>query len=409
MKVTARIQEKLESYRTHVLMAIDYLSKERWNEAAVRFRMSAEAYMKVIIYERLGDVRGHEVILGHENYLGVALKRGHGLFYYELLEIIAEKNVWIDASKKQILIDIQKKANDNAHDSNSTVSIAMQKVQLEDCFILSEQLTTILYSHIGSAVPEEIKRAYIDGVVDSQMISTLRMSDMESFVEQVDNFDRICRYILVAPFTTQGISESLLRNLMGIRWSVVVDFNCHTKDPGGIYHSMLPTIGDNCTPFTILNRDGLSNMSKGTNGNVNWIHANGLSTLQGTVTADINAWIGKRMHHFLRDALTEFCKKSLSHIHIISLLDKADYLTELIRLFDGIDFAERDLVSFSIISDDQQVREDSLKLSRYGFEIQSYSFWSGQVSNLLTICFRSMFFTSIVFLTSNSGMTMERL
>ena len=49
MTITARIQEKLENYRTHVPMAIDYFSQERWDEAAVRFRMSAVAYMKVII------------------------------------------------------------------------------------------------------------------------------------------------------------------------------------------------------------------------------------------------------------------------------------------------------------------------------------------------------------------------
>lgn len=374
MTVTAKIQEKLDNYRTYVLMAIDYFSKEKWNEAAVRFRMSAEAYMKVIIYEHLGDDFGHEVILGHQNLQGAALTRRHSLLYYELLEVIADKNSWIDATKKQLLTDIQKKANDNAHDSNVALSLAAQEAHLNDCYELSNDLTKELYAHIGQFVPEELKRAYADGVVDAEMISRLRMSDLETFIEQVGNFDKGNRYILVAPFSTQGLSETLLRNLKGIRWSVVIDFNCHSKDLGGIYHSMLPSIDENSTPFTILNRDSLSNISKGTNGNVNWVYANGLSTLQGTVTADINAWIGKRMHHFLRDVLTEFCKKSLAHIHIISLLDKTDYLTEVIRLFDAIDFAERDLVSFSVISDDAQVRNDSLKLSRYGFEIESYNF-----------------------------------
>ena len=375
MTITAKIQKKIDAYRTHVLFAIDYLSKERWDEAAVRFRMSAEAYMKVLIYEHLGDVRGHEVIVGHQNQHGGPLTRGYDLFYYELLNLCTDpRNNWIDAATKQILEDIKDKANANAHDSNNPASQATQEAQLDDCFELSNDLTTVLYTHIGTPVPNELQRAYADGVVDAEMMSTLRLSDLETFVEQVDGFDKSCRYILVAPFSTQGLSETLLRNLMAIRWSVVIDFNCHSKEPGGIYHSMQPTIDDNCTPFTILNRDSLSNMSKGTNGNVNWIYANGLSTLQGTVTPDINAWIGKRMHHFLREALTEFCKKSLAHIHIISLLDDADYLSEVIRQFDGIDFAERDLVTFSVISDDAQVRSDSLKLARYGFEIQSYNF-----------------------------------
>lgn len=375
MTITTKIQEKIDAYRAHVLLAIYYLSQERWDEAAVRFRMSAEAYLKVIIYEHLGDTLGHDVILAHKFQDGSTRNRSRSLFYYELQNLCKDpNNNWIDARTNQVLEDIREKASANAHDSNSPQNLVLQKNKLDDCLNLSKQLTTILYPHIGSTVPVEMQRAYDDGVVDTEMISRLRMCDMETFVEQVDGFDKSCRYILVAPFSTKGISENLLRNLMAVRWSVVIDFNCHSKDPGGIYHSMLPSIDENCTPFTILNRDGLSKMSKGTNGNVNWIYANGLSSLQGTVTPDIDTWIQKRMHHFLRDALAEFCKKSLAHIHIISLLDNADYLTELIRQFDGIDFAERDLVSFSVISDDAQVRNDSLKLSRYGFEIKCYNF-----------------------------------
>lgn len=375
MTLTARIQEKLENYRTHVLMAIDFLSNERLDEAAVRFRKSAEAYMKVIIYEHLGDVLGHDVILAHKSQDGSVRHRSHSLFYYELKELCVDpNNNWIDANTEQILEGINDKSSAGAHDSNAVATRADFAAQLDECYNLSKALTNELYAHIGKPVPVELINAYRDMVVDSETISALLMTDMEYFVEQVDNFDKGSRYILLAPFSTQRLSEALLRNLMGIRWSVVIDFNCHTKEPGGIYHSMLPTIDENCTPFTILNRDGLSNMSKGTNGNVNWIYANGLSTLQGTVTPDINAWIGKRMHHFLREALTEFCKKSLSRIHIISLLDEPDYLSEIIHQFDGIDFAERDLVTFSVISDNAIVRDDSLKLSRYGFDIKSYNF-----------------------------------
>lgn len=376
MTITARIQEKLENYRTHVLMAIDYFSQERFYEAAVRFRMSAEAYMKVIIYEHLGDVHGHEVILGHKLQNGVERRRGHSLFYYELQGLCnAPNNNWIDTKTATILEGIKDKSNAGAHDSNAVFTPAEFASQLEECNELSENLTKKLYTHIGRTLPEELTNAYRDKVVDAATISALRMIDMDYFVEQMDNFDKGNRYILVAPFSTQGISETLLRNLMGIRWSMIIDFNFHTQEPGGIYHSMLPTIVENCTPFTILNRDGLSNnMSKGTNGNINWIYANGLSSLQGTVTADINAWIGKRMHHFLRDALTEFCKKSLSRIYIISLLDEAEYLAEIIHQFDSIDFAERDLITFSVISENAIVRDDALKLSRYGFDIQSYNF-----------------------------------
>ena len=79
MTITAKIQEKIDAYRTHVLIAIDNLSKGRLDEAAVRLRMSAEAYMKAIIYEHLGDTLGHEVILARKFQDGSVRSRGHSL------------------------------------------------------------------------------------------------------------------------------------------------------------------------------------------------------------------------------------------------------------------------------------------------------------------------------------------
>lgn len=374
MILTTRIKEKLENYHSSVLLAIDFFSKEYFEEAGVRFRKGAEAYMKLVIYEQWGDDRGHRYLIGNEDKDGNSLTRKTIPLYSDMMSLCYRDNNWIDYNTYLLLEDIRVKSNDNAHDPNEPIAHAVLKSQLENCMELSKQLTSILYRHIGQNIPSELNEAYENGVVDAQTILALQQIDMDSFIENVGFFDKSNRYILMAPFTMSSISRSLMRNLMGVRWSVVIDFDCHTKAPGGLYDSMRPEIEDNCTPFTILNKSGLSNMSKGTKGNINWIFANGLSSISGTVTPDIKTWIGKRMHHFLKDALTEFCKKSLSPIHIISILEKEEYLEEVIRQFDGIDFAERDLVSFSIISDNQAVRENMTKLSRYGFDIKCYSF-----------------------------------
>lgn len=374
MAITSKIQEKLENYRIHVLMAIDYLSKENLEEAGVRFRKSGEAFLKSIIYEHLGDTLGHDVILGLKDRHGVVQSRPNPLMYGQMQHLCSNEG-WLSLSTQQLLKDLKEKSNEDAHDPNNPVNPALLKSNLETCMTLSRQLTHILYPHYVATPPTELVQAYTDGIVPVETIDDLLLHDMDTFVENVDSFDKSCRYVLISPFTMGGLSKVLLRNLMGIRWSVIIDFDSHSKETGGLYHAMEPEINDNCTPFTILNRGNLScNMSKGTNGNVNWIFANGLSSLPGTETTDIASWLGKRMHHFLRDALTEFCRKSLSPIHIISLLDDEDYLSEVIRLFDGIDFAERDLVKFSIISNNQQSRSNLKKLSRYGFEIDCYDF-----------------------------------
>lgn len=374
MKITPRIKEKLESYRTCVLMAIDFMSKNLLEEAAIRFRMSAEAFLKIIVYEQWGEDRGHRYITGYEDKDGNPLSIHSVPSYSSMLYLCFSEKQWIDRDTRDLLNDIRKKSNDNAHEPNEPKVLDCLKSQLEECMELSERLTSIVYCHTEQDVPVEMKQAYGDGMVETNTIIALQESDMDTFVDNIESFDKSSRYILVAPFSAEGISETLLRNLMAVRWSMIIDFNCHSKEKGGLYHSMLPEINENCTPFTILNKDSLGNMSKGTNGNVNWVFANGLASIKGTVTSDIRSWIAKRAHHFLKDAITEFCKKSPYRIHIVSLLENWEYLEEVIRQFDGVEFAERDLVSFNIISEKQEVRDNMARLSRYGFDIRCFSF-----------------------------------
>ena len=374
MTLTPKIKEKLENYRTCVLMAIDFMSKRMLDEAALRFRRSAEAFMKIVIYEQKGDAKGHRYITGFEDKEGIPQVIRQTPSYSNMRHLCYEENRWADGNTNTLLEEIRKKCSGNAHDPNEPIDPLELKTRLDECMVLSEELTAVLYRHIGQDVPVEVKNAYENGVVDDSTVLSLQESDMDTFIENVESFDRSNRYILVAPFSVEGISETFLRNLMAVRWSMVIDFNCYSKEEGGLYHSMLPEINENCTPFTILNRNSLGNMSKGTNGNVNWIFANGLASIQGTVTPDIKTWISKRTHHFLRDALTEFCKKSPCRIYIVSLLEKGEYLEEVIRQFDGVEFAERDLVSFNIISESQKLRDNMEKLSRYGFDIRCFSF-----------------------------------
>ena len=193
-------------------------------------------------------------------------------------------------------------------------------------------------------------------------------------MREINGFNKNDRYILIAPRSTDDIPEDLLRTLSGIRWSVVIDFNNRTKDEGGLYHSMLPEIDDNCVPLTIQNKNSYTLVSKGIHGETNWIFANGLSTLTGTTTYTIKEWIGKKYHQFIISILKEFCKKSTSAIHIISLFDNIDYLGEIIRRFDDIESAETDLVTFNIVTENKELSNKFNELDRYGFPIRVFNF-----------------------------------
>ena len=375
MTVTPRIEEKLKNYRTHVLMAIDFLSKGQLEESGVRLRKSAEAFLKIVIYDHLGDVHGYNYLQGMEDKDGNPLSSSRNApFFKTMLSLCYDEKHWINSSTDVLLNNLRNDSNCNAHDSNEPIAPAVLKPKIEACIKYSKRLTNTLYALLGQDVPAELNQAYSDGVVDQQTINALKESDIDSFVEHMDSFNRSNRYILIAPFSMGPVSETLMRNLMGVHWSMVIDFDSHSKETGGLFHSMQPEIDENCTPFTILNKDGLSNLSKGINGNVNWVFANGLSSINGTVTSDIRGWIKLRAHQFVRSVLTEFCKKTLSRIYIVSLLQEPEYLEELMRQFDNIEFAERDLVSFSIITDNQKVRDKMEGLARYDFDIRCFSF-----------------------------------
>ena len=251
MTITTKIKEKIENYRTNVLMAVDFLSKGFLEDAAVRFRKSAESYMKIVIYEQWGDERGHRYIIGDEDKDGNPQPRRNTPMFSEMRNLCYRDNQWIDGNTFTLLDDIRIKSNNNAHDPNERIVFADLKCQLEDCMELSRQLTVLLYNRIGLSVPLEVTQAYESGVVEAQTILALQQADMESFVENVDFFDKSSRYVLVAPFSMGPISKPLMRNLRGVRWSVIIDFDCHTKDTGGLYDSMMPDIEDNCTPFDI--------------------------------------------------------------------------------------------------------------------------------------------------------------
>lgn len=373
--LSPRINEKIEAYVNHCMMGVYFLSENHFEESANKFRMSGEAFMKMIIYHHKGDVDGHEVVMGRSEVDGTPKPMPHTqLSFWELQQITHSDNAWIGNNVDKLLNQIRNIGNENSHDKNTPVSAIILKEDVEKCLKASEQLTCEMFNFIGQSIPDQLTQAYKDGFVAEDIIDEIRQRDLDSFLDSVNGFDKTDRYILISPFKTPNITEQQLSSLKGVSWSVIVDFNIRTKEAGGLYHAMLPDIEGRCVPITIHSKDDPSIISKGINGNVNWIFANGLNTLSGTVAADIKAWYGLRYNQLLKVMLREFCKKSLNRVHVICLLEETDYVEEIVHIFNDIEFAERDLVTFNFISRNEEFRKRILGLSKYGFGINCYSF-----------------------------------
>lgn len=372
-KITKRVFEKIQNYTDQVCYAINHLSKDNIDDAFTWFRKSGEACLKAIVYAQKGDELGHDIITGTKNKNGTPKVPKQPMLFNELL-IYCDDEKWISDELLKCLRFIKNKGNPSSHDPNEACNNDNFEGIKAKILSVSRKITNLFFSMFGQMVPFTLEAAYETGSVDSRTQHDLSMEALNSFVEEVDGFSKSNRYILISPTSTEDIPEDMLRVLSGIRWSVVIDFNNRTKEIGGLYHSMMPEIENNCVPLTIHNKNNYSIVSKGTHGEINWVFANGLNTLSGTTTNNIKGWIEKRYHQFIINVLKEFCKKSSSAIHIVSLFDNIDYLGEIIRRFDDIEGAEKDLVSFNIVTENRELTNKFEELDRYGFRINVFNF-----------------------------------
>lgn len=381
--ITTRINEKITAYVNHCMMGVYFLSENHFEEAANKFRMSGEAFMKMVIYHHLGDDDGHEVIMGRSDVNGSPMTLPQiPLGFWDLQQMVYNESSWITYDVNKLLTELRTIGNVNSHDKNEPISFIILKEDIEKSFATSKKLTKEMFAMIGQSVPDQLVRAYKDGFVEEEVINQIRQCDMDSFLDSVNGFEKTDRYILISPFKTAEVTEYQLQSLLGVEWSVVVDFNAKTKEPGGLFHAMNPGAEDRFVPITILAKDDPEIISKGISGNVNWIFANGINSISGTVTADIKSWYGRRYPQFLKIMLREFCKMTLARIHVICLLEDPDYVEEIVRIFNDIEFAQRDLVSFYYISESEGFRNRVQSFSKFGFDIGCYSF---SISSLLSV------------------------
>lgn len=379
--ITDRVIEKLQTYQEEVYNAIKHLSNDNIDDAFTWFRKSGEACMKAILYAQKGDEIGHDIITGKKDVNGNSYNPPNPPMSYNDLLTYCEKEKWISGVLLNDLQKIKRKGNPPSHDPNEfheNESLEEKRTEILD---ISRDISYLLFSYFGQSIPTSLENAYRTGSVDNRTQQDLRMEELSSFIEEVNGFNKSDRYILIAPDSTNDISEDLLRTLSGISWAVIIDFNSKTKEERGLYHSMMPEIENNCVPLTIHNKNNYSIVSKGTHGETNWVFANGLNTLTGTTTYSLKEWIGKRYHQFIINVLREFCKKTTSTIHVISLFDNIDYLGEIIRRFDEIEGAEKDLITFNIITESEPLSAKFNELDRYGFRINVFNF---SLHNLLT-------------------------
>lgn len=366
MTVSTLILKKIDEYKKHCIVALDFFFKEDYEHTLGDLRKSGEAFLKICILEKYGDVDGEKIILGQIDTSLNPVSNPKFLDYQDYLNIVKDEKI-LNVTDFNRLIDLQKKTNSSAHNPNLIVDY---KTNAELCKSQSLQITELLYKKAGSHIPSEFRQTY-EGKISQALIATLTTSDWEELYNYADEFSKQNKFILVAPPSFKDCSINQIEVLSRVNWSFVVDFNPNSKE-SGLFRAFEKTIGSGFVPLTIKQKGQKNIIGSGTYGSVNWLFANGLASMSDTITSNTKQWWGYKYHQFIKELFSDFFSKSINRYIIIYLYDEIKYVEEITRIISEINEVDSDLVRHIFVSENSNKIEQIEEFDRFGIDYRSF-------------------------------------
>lgn len=374
--------EKIKQYYKHCYIALDFFLKNDPEHALINFRKSAEAFMKLSLIKHFGEKDGEDIYLGKiDTELNPTIGISRPLDYQELLNIMWDKKIWTTDVKYR-LKDIQGKSNTAAHNPNQITKFHQHA---ELCKAQSLELTNFLYPKIDLLTPSELLSAY-QGQINSAVIADLRSSEWDRLSNLADTFSKHQKYLLVAPPQFDANILTSISSLSRISWSFVVDFDPNSKE-SGLFKAFEALDANSFVPLTIKQKGQKNIVGAGTNNNINWLFANGLTSLPDTQAKGIRSWLSMRYVSFVKQLFQEYFTKEISRYTIIYLWDDLDFIEEIVRAIVDIDQLPQDLVTHIFLSNEQDIVDKLRAFEKYDiifdtFKISQVQFLSKLTSTL---------------------------
>lgn len=368
---TFRINRKYSEFNESLLEGLRFYNSEKFKHSLRDFRDASEAFMKILILEKWGDDNGHSIITGVQDVDGNERYDADKLSYAEML-IICEDNRLGDKNIRNSLNKL-KKTNSGAHNLNEVVDL---KALANDCVAHIRGLSTYLSVALQFEESNEVILAFSGDQLASDIVG-LDEDPWAKICLLTDNFSRENRYILVSPPNFEGFDKGQLQPLSRIEWSVVIDFNPDTKNTG-LFSSFGDRSSRNVVHLTIKNRGQKNQVGSGGPGNINWIHANGLTSISDTVSNNIGAWRTNKNHLFLKETMKEFFSREVHPYVFIYLWDDNDYIGELFKIWDNVDLPQ-DLGKHIFVTTNLQAADKFMSYPNLGFDVNVVSITSASL------------------------------
>lgn len=367
MTITPLIRSKTEEYIKHCITALNFYFENDHEHALADFRKSAEAIMKIFIFNTFGDINGLAIVNGELNISLTSISPSKRLEYKDLLDIIRNKRL-LTINEQARLKDLQQKTNPAAHNPNSPIDFEEAS---NLCKTQSLELANMLYKKFNITMPSQLQEAF-SGNINKAYLSSIISSDWDEMYEYVEGFSKHSTYILVAPPSFDGCTKNQLQILSRVNWSFVIDFNFESKEDG-LHNSFEKTTGSSFVPLTIKQKGQKGIIGSGTYGSINWLFANGLKTMADTITTNIKQWRSARYHIFIKELFKDFFSKSMRRYVVIYLWDDIDYVEEVTRIISEIEEIPTDLVTHVFISQNSDKIDRISEFDKFDIQFNSYN------------------------------------
>lgn len=270
----------------YVKKAIHHFKEKQFNDGVAQSRIVAEAFCKGIIAQDFKEEEVTEILTGDPKRK-IRTLRGNGpLQLNEMINYLVHKK---DEKYREVITklrDIQLKGRNTHHDPNEAQNINSEN----DVHLIMHTLIDLLNSwRLFFTTPTPTIFAPLVKSLDFSDIKKETQDEWEIFYDHTGSLNRLNNYVLVLPPDNMGLTKSQMMVLMRIHWKIIFDFNSASKDTG--FFSILenPKSNNVIRPITIEQRDDASllNIDRYS---INWIFANGITTIPETVPKSVKEW-----------------------------------------------------------------------------------------------------------------------
>ncbi|MEO0776236.1 MAG: hypothetical protein AAF146_06720 [Bacteroidota bacterium] len=324
------------------LLAFQDFKNQLWENAVKNVRSATEAICRVVLLHEKGEQDGNMILKGELDAISNHIRRPNKVRAPSLVDLIqiCHKLRYFDKNRRDVntkiyhrFDDLRKIGNKGAHVPNSAEQELSSREATYCLSLFKEILHWFYFKYLRQPIPAVVQ-ASVEGEVEVALEEDYHHPTWDVFYEECEGFSRGQKFILIAPPKFPGLTKSQLGQLGRINWHLIFDFDPDSKE-SGLFASLSEELkGRPFRPITVEQRS-LEKLISPANRSINYVFANGISSLPLSVAKSHRAW--SRLHYddFLKSLIKEYLSLKTELVTIVCLYDEVKFTRSIIQAFDA--------------------------------------------------------------------------